>query len=101
MIGRGSRYEKTRGFVYAENETSAFTGLRAREISGATPVIEHTLRAWDRLDLLALHYYNDARLWWRIVDANPEILCGADLSDPQMVGAVILIPAPRELGGAR
>jgi hypothetical protein len=67
----------------------------------ATGVLEHTLKSTDRLDLLALHYYNDSRKWWRILDANPEILCGADLSDPELVGTVILIPAAEERDGAK
>lgn len=100
MIARGSRYEFARRFVAAADQKAAFGGVRARAIDAATPVVEHSLCAWDRLDLLALHYYNDARKWWRIVDANPEILCGADISDAHMVGTVILIPAPEETGGA-
>lgn len=59
-------------------------------------MLEHTLTATDRFDLLALHYYNDTRKWWRILDANPEILSGMDLSDPALIGTVILIPAAEE-----
>ena len=50
------------------------------------------MRAGDRLDLLARHYYNDDRLWWRIVDANPESLYGGDLLTEEMEGQVLLIP---------
>lgn len=99
MIAKGSRYEFARRFVAAADQKAVFGGVRARVIDAATPVVEHSLRAWDRLDLLALHYYNDARKWWRIIDANPEILCGADISEEQLVGTVILIPAPEERGG--
>ena len=37
----------------------------------------------------------------RILDANPEILCGADLSAPELVGTVILIPASEEREAGR
>ena len=43
------------------------------------PVIEHEVTAGDRLDLLALHYYQNDRLWWRIADANPEFLFAGPL----------------------
>jgi len=95
-----SRYESTPPFQAAPGEAPGFAGLRPRDPGAATAVLEHTLKATDRLDALALHYYNDARKWWRILDANPELLCGADLSDPQLVGTVILIPAAEEPGGA-
>lgn len=28
----------------------------------------------DRLDNLAMHFYNDPHLWWIIVQANPDVL---------------------------
>jgi nucleoid-associated protein YgaU len=78
MFLKGSRYEQARAFVSEDGE-SPFPGVRAREIAPAPPVLEHTVQAGDRLDRLARHYYNDDRLWWRIVDANPEFFYGADL----------------------
>lgn len=123
MIRKGSRYEKARSFRPAEGETEAFPGVRPREIGPATGVIEHTVRSGDRLDLLARHYYNDGRLWWRILDANSEIPYGGDavletaksgpggseaegdtadtgtvqeLEPESMVGRTIVIPRARE-----
>ena len=85
-------------------------------VPGVRPV---TLR--DCLDLLARHYYNDDRLWWRIADANPEFVYAGDMlltkdlvevdgelvetDDPppdarivreSMVGRAIVIPRARE-----
>ena len=54
------------------------------------------MRAGDRLDLLARHYYNNDRLWWRIVDANPELVFAGDMLDESMQGGVILIPKLKE-----
>ena len=58
---------------------------------------------------LAFNYYADPRLWWRIVDANPEFFYGGDAvliegeSTPDhlvlresMVGRVLRIPRARE-----
>ena len=94
-----SRYAKTPPFRASPGQPRIFPGIRPRVPGKATAVLEHTLKSTDRLDLLAIHYYNDARKWWRILDANPEILCGADLSDPALVGTVILIPPAEEPGG--
>lgn len=106
MFLKGSRYEQARPFV-SEDGSVPFPGVRPREIAPAPPVLEHTVQAGDRLDRLARHYYNDDRLWWRIVDANPEVFYGGDLlrenadalpvangtlSLERMVGRAILIP---------
>ena len=53
----------------------------------------------DRLDLLALYFYVDSRKWWRILDANPEIVFGADLTLEDYIGETILIPRATEPGG--
>jgi nucleoid-associated protein YgaU len=100
-MARTSRYQTTPPFKESPGQPRPFAGLRPRPLTAATPVLEHTVKSTDRLDLLALHYYNDSRHWWRILDANPELLCGADLSDPALVGSVILIPAAEEPGGSK
>ncbi|MFL6201379.1 MAG: LysM peptidoglycan-binding domain-containing protein [Thermoanaerobaculia bacterium] len=106
MFLKGSRYEQARAFV-SEDGSTPFPGVRPREIAPAPAVLEHTVQAGDRLDRLARHYYNDDRLWWRIVDANPEVFYGGDLlrekadalpvangtlTLERMVGRPILIP---------
>ena len=105
MFLKGSRYEKARAFKPRADGSDVFAGVRPRQIDPAPGVVEHTVRAGDRLDLLARHYYNDDRLWWRIVDANPEFLHGGDAVQEKddtgpddelrirgMEGQVILIP---------
>jgi hypothetical protein len=92
MFDRRSRYRDARPFVDAEDRSSGFRGTRPRPIAGASGVIEHQVKAGDRLDLLARHYYNDDRLWWRIVDANPEVLFGGDVLLEHMHGRFILVP---------
>ncbi|HEX7839009.1 MAG TPA: tail protein X [Kofleriaceae bacterium] len=73
-----------------------FRGLRPRDIGPATGVLEHIVTAGDRLDLLALQYYNDDRLWWRILDANPGLLFGVDLALSDLEGSTLIIPRVRE-----
>jgi phage tail protein X len=45
----------------------------------------HQVTNYDRLDSLAYAYYGSATLWWRIADANPEIM---DWHHPSPGGAV-------------
>jgi hypothetical protein len=96
MFQKGSRYEKSVRFAPSPDGTIPFEGIRPRAIGPATGVVEHPVKAGDRLDLLARHYYNDDRLWWRIVDANPDFLCGCDMVLESMEGLVILIPKAKE-----
>jgi len=96
MLTKKSRYKNALGFTPRADGTEVFPGIRARAIGDATGVIEHEAQAGDRLDQLARHYYNDDRLWWRIVDANPDVTFGFDLLDDTAVGTVILIPKAKE-----
>ncbi|MDH3404186.1 MAG: LysM peptidoglycan-binding domain-containing protein [Acidobacteriota bacterium] len=121
MITKDSRYASAQLFKGESGADPDFPGIRPRVIGKATGVVEHTVKQGDRLDLLARNYYNDDRLWWRIVDANPEFLHAGDVVRelplvlesgravevekstagvpelaPSMVGRVILIPRARE-----
>jgi hypothetical protein len=95
MRVRGSRYDDVKTFA-ASDGRATFPGLRARDIGPATGVLEHVVSAGDRLDLLALQFYNDDRLWWRILDANPGLLLGGELTLEALEGRVLLIPRARE-----
>lgn len=98
MILKNSRYFKARAY----QDTGAlapFAGVRPREIGPAAGVIEHTIGPGDRFELLAQRYYNDTRMWWRILDANPNVLYAADLFKPENQGAVILVPRAVEPSG--
>lgn len=98
MIVKGSRYETTRGYDPDPSRGFSFEGVRPRDMDDAPGVLEHTIREGDRIDLLALYYYNDPRKWWRILDANPEILCGGELDAPENIGRILLIPRVQEKG---
>jgi hypothetical protein len=97
VITKKSRYRSARSFGPLADGTEVFRGIRARDIGAATGVVEHELEAGQRLDQLARHYYNDDRLWWRIVDANPELTLSLDVMDDELrKGRVILIPKVKE-----
>ena len=94
-----SRYSSSRLFSLPEDQAQRFAGIRPRDIGTASGVVEHVVQQGERLDLLALHYYNDDRRWWRIVDANPEIIYSHDLVMQGQEGSIILIPRSYEPGG--
>ena len=93
-----SRYRYTKSFDPPVSGRTAFAGLRPRELSTAGGVLEHRVKEGDRLDLLALHYYNDTRLWWRIIDANPEIVFAGKIDMNEITGEIILIPRADDSG---
>lgn len=96
MLVKKSRYKDAGAFGPLADGTVVFAGLRPRAIGEAVGVVEHEVRATDRLDHLARHYYNNDRLWHRIVDANPEFVFGPDMLGGEMAGQVILIPKIKE-----
>lgn len=92
MFLKESRYAQARRFAAAEDGHPPFKGVRPRAIDAATPVVEHGLQTGERLDGLGQHYFNDSRRWWRILDANADLLCAAEL---ELTG---LPPLPRPEG---
>lgn len=101
MFPRGSRYEFVKPLKVHDAEQVTLKVTRARDVKTEPGVIEHTLTEGDRLDLLALHYYNDDRKWWLILDANPEISYAGELEMDQYVGTRILIPRDTKRGALR
>jgi hypothetical protein len=79
MFAGKSRYGRAKSFDPEADGAVVFAGVRPRDIGPATGLIEYRVQAGDRLDLLARNYYNDDRLWWRILDANPQLLFGGVL----------------------
>jgi len=100
MFLKTSRYKDARRFESGksgdEQGVVRCKGVRPREIGAAVGVLEHVVQEGDRLDLLARHYYSDPRLWWRILDANPDLHSGVEISLRERAGEVILIPKAKE-----
>jgi len=99
MPAKGSRYQDTLPFRGEEGREQVFKGLRPRAIGAASAVLEYRIKEGDRLDLLALYFYNNDRKWWRLLDANPWISFGDDLSLTACIGDTLQIPALLEPGG--
>lgn len=50
--------------------------------------INHQVVHGERIDSIAFQYYTDPALWWRIAQANPEIMYWDNLP----VGTILRIP---------
>ena len=102
---RRSRYAEVGVFEADPLARVRFRGLLPRNIRTLRGRLEHTVRAGQRLDHLALDYFNQDRDWWQIADANAGFTCATDMvlerdpgeEDPlgreEMVGGTIIIPA--------
>lgn len=82
-----------KGSRYLVNSLPTKNRIEARSVNTLEGLLEHTVQLGERIDLLAYEYYDDSRLWWRILDANPHISYGAGFSMDEFVGEVIVIPA--------
>jgi len=99
MLLKDSRYlkpQQVQRFDADDESNEVFEGIRPRTIGAATGVVEHVVEKGQRLDALAHHYYNDSRLWWRILDANPDLLFGGELLLDEFAGETLLIPKAKE-----
>jgi hypothetical protein len=108
-MAKRSRYADVKTFEPDALGNTPFRGLLPRSIARASGAVEHTIVAGERLDRLALSFFNDDRYWWRIVDANVGFLCGTDVvlelseaaqpDDPlgrvNTVGSTLVVP-PKE-----
>ena len=91
MIFEGSRYENADVTMTlgADGVPRTVVGVPPGPTAGLViPYFEYVLRSGDRIDVLAARYLNDAELWWRIADLNPEFLFWETLPG----GVVIRIP---------
>lgn len=90
MITAQSRYVNST--VALVDSPTKGTVLTVMPRTAETKVIAYTsiyLQDNDRLDLIAQRVYGDGSLWWKIADANPEILDWSDVA----IGTVLRIPS--------
>lgn len=113
---KGSRYQNVPLFEPLDSGEFVFKGLRARPVGPAEGTLEHTVVFKDRLDSLGQNYYSDPRGWYRIAEANIDVLFPEDLifddlsseensSGPENsekfsapLGRLLLIPRRKEEG---
>lgn len=89
MISPNSRYADRTVQAVAYGDTTRLTIIESAPAVKTFNFTYHQVSVLDSVDGLAHSYYGDGTLWWRIADANPEILDWFDLP----VGAVLRIPS--------
>lgn len=94
MYTRDSRYRHVEDVtrVDAAGRELVVTDLRRRP--SLTGTFHHVVEGGDRLDHLAHHYYRRSRQWWRISDANPDVLSPLRLiGDDPLATVRLVVPA--------
>lgn len=89
MITAASRYADSALALVSSSRGTNLTVVPSQQREWAFNFTYHQVNGADRIDLLADQYYSDARLWWMIADANPEVLEWSTLT----VGQTIRIPS--------
>jgi hypothetical protein len=85
MITSNSRYAQSSLNLIASGRGTNLTVVPSQQREWAFRFTYHQLTSADRIDLLAQQYYGDARLWWEIADANPEVLSWEVLTPGQII----------------
>ncbi len=94
------RYSTTEHFQWDDPSVAPFRGLMPRAVGRPGAYLEYELKPGDRLDSLSEEFYGDPRLWWMIVEANPDIFFPVDLvyaDDPDVRTQVAKIAAGRRI----
>lgn len=85
----GSRYERSCINAVPDGEgvyhATLFSGCAAKS---KAPYVVYKVSYGDRLDGIAAAVLGDSELWWRIADANPELLYPDQLTP----GLLIRVP---------
>ncbi len=74
MFAKHSRYAKLPELVTTDATGRAVATKGLRLLPETRGDFQHTVQENDRLDQLAYHYYKQPQRWWRICDANPDVL---------------------------
>lgn len=89
MIDSTSRYANSQTALITSGRGTNLTIVASRPQPWAFAYTSYRLNAEDRLDLLAANNFGDGVYWWKIADANPEILDWTSVEP----GTIIRIPS--------
>jgi len=76
--------------VAPDQTTRQVVGLRIERPQVTEEMTPYQVKQGETIDLLAQRFYGDEGLWWRILDANPEVIYPLDIKP----GEVLNLPAP-------
>lgn len=88
-MNANSRYAASKTTLITSGRGTNLTVVPSRPGPWGFSFTFYRLRSSDRLDLLATDLYGDGALWWRIADANPEVMDWTNVP----VGTVLRLPS--------
>lgn len=89
-VYQGSRYVKTPLFMRGDTPVM---GIRTRNKFNLAEATYYTVIQGDTIDGIAYKRYNNAQLWWAIMDANPQYQSELEIK----AGDVLCIPPFEEV----
>jgi nucleoid-associated protein YgaU len=92
MFFDASRYLRVADATITDGTGRSVPLKCTREPVATDMALSYQVRAGDRLDALAFKFYRDARKWWLIADANPDVITLEQLLEP---GRLLRIPRDR------
>jgi hypothetical protein len=97
VFANSSRYRTVPDTVVEDAAGRIVTAKDLRLLPEAGGTFAHTVAQGERLDTLAFKYYRQSRKWWRICDANSDLL-----SPLELVGStpVLTVRLPLATAGA-
>lgn len=91
-VFQNSRYTKTGAFRTGVDRTLILR-LRQRPKYNVDQATYYTWVQGDTIDGVAYRLYNNAQLWWAIMDANPQYASEVDI----LPGDIVMIPSYQEV----
>jgi hypothetical protein len=88
MILPNSRYANSTVATVDKDGSDVAVIVPSAQRSYSFGFANHQVRVGERIDSIAYQYFTDATMWWKIADANPEILFWDNLT----VGMIIRVP---------
>jgi hypothetical protein len=85
MISSNSRYADSTLALVSSGRGTNLTIVPGQQREWSFQFTYHQWTSSDRVDLLATQYYGDARMWWHIADANPEVMTWDELTPGQII----------------
>lgn len=91
MINSSSRYATTPPFVDEKGVVSLC--IRDRHVFSTRNAKYYVYKKGDTLDGVSFKQYGDSRLWWAILDSNPQYMSEMCINP----GDVLIIPSYEEV----
>lgn len=88
MILPNSRYADSATATVSKDGAGVAVIVPSAAKSYSFGYANHQVAVGERIDTIAYQYYTDATMWWKIADANPELLWFDDIA----VGTIIRVP---------